>query len=138
MFYVICIYLLSVKRLYKTYLILLSGDVEINPGTRCGTDKTFSIYHWSFNSPLAYNYNKLFLLRTYIAVHKFDAICLSETYLESTVAPDDENVKITGYDLVQSDHAANTKRGGVCLYEKTCLRLRILDTQYLIECINLN
>ena len=36
MFYVICIYLLSVKWLYKIFLILLSvsGDVEINPGPR--------------------------------------------------------------------------------------------------------
>ena len=34
MFYVICIYLLSIKWLYKIFLILLCGDVEINPGPR--------------------------------------------------------------------------------------------------------
>ena len=116
MFSVICIYLLSVKWLYKIFLILLSGDVEINPGPRRNTDETFSICHWNLNSLLAYNYNKLFLLRAYIAVHKFDVICLSETYLDSTVASDDGNLEITGYNLVRSDHPANTKRGGVCLY----------------------
>ena len=86
MFYVICIYLLSVKWLCKIFLILLSGDVEINQVPRRNTDETFSICHWNLNSLLAYNYNKLFLLKAYIAVHKFDVICLSETYLDSTVA----------------------------------------------------
>ena len=79
MLYVVCIYLLSVKWLYKIFLILLSGDVEINPGPRRNTDETFSICHWNLNSLLAYSYSKLFLPRAYIAVHKFDVICLSET-----------------------------------------------------------
>ena len=100
MLYVVCIYLLSVKWLYKIFLILLSGDVEINPGPRRNTDETFSICHWDLNSLLAYNYNKFFLLRAYIAVHKFDVIRLYETYLDSTVASDDENLEIKGYNLV--------------------------------------
>ena len=78
----------------------------------------------------------MFLLRAYIAVHKFDVICLSETYLDSTVASDDENLEITGYNLVRSDHPANTKRGGVSLYYKNCLPLTVLDIQYLDECMN--
>ena len=136
MFYVVCIYLVSVKWLYKIFLILLSGDVEINPRQRRNTDETFSICHWNLNSLLAHNYNKLFLLRAYVAVHKFDVICLSETYLDSTVASDDENLEITGYNLVRSDHPANTKRGGVSLYYKNCLPLTVLDIQYLDECMN--
>ena len=45
-------------------------------------------------------------------------------------------MKITGYNLVWSDYPANTKREGVCLHYKTCLPLRVLDIQYLNECIN--
>ena len=78
----------------------------------------------------------MFLLRAYIVVHKFDAIFLSETYLDSTVASDDENLELTGYNLVRSDHPANAKRGGVGLYYNTCLPLIVLDIQYLNECIN--
>ena len=78
----------------------------------------------------------MFLLRAYIAAHKVDVISLSETYLDSAVASDDENLETTCYNLVRSDHPANTKRGGVCLYYKTCLPLRVLDIQYLNECIN--
>ena len=118
-------------------MILLSGDVEINPGPRRSTDKTFLICHWNLNILLAYNYDKLFLLRANIAVPRFDVICLSETYLDSTVAVDDENLEIIDCNLVQSDHSANTKLEGVCLYYKTCLPLRMsLDIQYLNECRN--
>ena len=75
----------------------------------------------------------MFLLRAYIAAHKVDVISLSETYLDSAVASDDENLETTCYNLVRSDHPANTKREGVCLYYKTCLPLRVLDMN---ECIN--
>ena len=117
-------------------MILLSGDVEINLGPRHRTDETFSICHWNLNSLLAYNYNKFFLLRVYIAVHKSDVICLSETYLDPTAASDHKSLEITGCNLVRSDHPANTNRGGVCSYYKTCLPLRVLDIEYLNECIN--
>ena len=69
MFYVICLYLLSVKWIYKIFLILLSGDVDINPGPRRNTDETFSICCMNLNSLLAYNYSKLLFLRAYITVH---------------------------------------------------------------------
>ena len=100
MFHVISIYLLSVKWTYKIFSLLLSGDVELNPGPKPNTDETFSICHWNLKSLLTYNYNKLFLLGAYIAVDKFDVICLSEKYLYSTIASDDENLEITSYNLV--------------------------------------
>ena len=136
MFCVTCMHLWTVKWLYRIFLVLLSGNVEINPGPRRSTDETFSICHWNLNSLPAYDYNKLFLLRAYTAVYKFDVICLSETYVDATVASDDENLEVTNCHLVRSDHPANTKRGGVCLYYKTRLPLRILDIQYVNECIN--
>ena len=131
MFCVTCMHLWTVKWLYRIFLVLLSGNVEINPGPRRRTDETFSICHWNLNSLPAYDYNKLFLLRAYTAVYKFDVICLSETYLDSTVASADENLEVTNCNLVRSDHPANTKRGGVCLYYQTRLPLIILGIQYL-------
>ena len=86
--------------LYYTSMILLGGDVEINLGPGRNTNETFSVCHWNLNSLLAYNYNKLFLLKAYIEVHKFNVICLSKTYLDSTVVSDDENLEITRYNLV--------------------------------------
>ena len=44
-------------------------------------------------------------------------------YLDSSVAPDDDNLEISGYSLVRSDHPSNNKRGGVCVYYKMFLPL---------------
>ena len=69
------------------------------------------------NRVSASNYTKLFSLKAYIAVHKFDIICLSETCLDSSVAPDDDNLDISDYSLVQSDHPSN-KRAGEFVYTR--------------------
>ena len=117
-------------------LIILSGDVEVNPGPKNSVSECLSICHWNLNSISADDYSKLFLLKAYISVHKFDIICLSETYLDSTVPLDDDNLVISGYNLIRSDHPSNTKRGGVCLYCKNYLPLRVLNISYLKECLN--
>ena len=113
-------------------LIILSGDVEVNSGPKNSVSECLSIYHWSINSISAHDYSKLFLLKTYISVHKFDIICSSD----STVPLDDDNLVISWYNLIRSDHPSNTKRGGVCLYYKNYLPLRVLNISYLKECLN--
>ena len=75
-------------------------------------------------------------LRAYITVHKFDINCLSETELDSSNRPDDDNLETTGYDIARADHPSNTKRGGVCIYYKECLPLRVLNIVFLNECTN--
>ena len=72
----------------------------------------------------------------HISVHKFDIICLSETYLDSTFPIDDDNLVIPGYNLIRSDHPPNTKRGGVCVYYKIYLPVRVLNISYLKECLD--
>ena len=98
-------------------LIILSGDVEVNPGPKNSVSECLSICHWNLNSILLHDYSKLFLLKSYISVHKFD-ICLSKTYLDTTVPLDDENLVISGYNFTRSDHPSNTKRGGVVFTTK--------------------
>ena len=61
---------------------------------------------------------KIYLLKAYITVHKFDILCLSETYLDHSTRPDDDNLEIEGYDIARADNPANTERGGVCIYYK--------------------
>ena len=56
------------------------------------------------NSISAHNYIKVSLLRAYISTHKFDVICISETYLDSDTSDDDDNLKIAGYNLILADH----------------------------------
>ena len=115
--------------------ILLSADVELNPGLKRASTSNISICHWSLNGISAHNYTKLFLLKTYIAIHRLDIICLSETYLDSSTTSDDDNLAVLKYNLIRIDHPSNNKRGGVCIYYKNFLPLRVLSIQYLQECI---
>ena len=114
-------------------MITLSGDVELNPGPKRNTVQTFSVCHWNLNSICAHNFAKLTLLRAYVRVHKFDIICLSETYLDYSI--DDENLEISGYYLIRSDHRSNIKLGGICFYYKNFLPLKVTDVRLLEECI---
>ena len=72
-----------------------------------------------------------------IAIHQFDIICLSETYLNSDISSDNENLDIPGYRLVRSNHPSNDNRGGACVYFKFSLPVQILSISMLHECINL-
>ena len=40
-----------------------------------------------------------------------------------------------GYKLIQADHISNVKRGKVCVYYKNHLHLKLLNINYLQECI---
>ena len=42
---------------------------------------------------------------------------------------------MSGYDLIRADHPSNSKRGGVCVYYRNSLPLKIQDLFYLQECI---
>ena len=115
-------------------LILLSGDIKTNPGP--SSWQCFSVCHWNLDSITAQNFAKLSLLTAYNLVHSFDINCLSETYFNSETLPNDTRLELPGYNLFLSDHPSNNKRGGVCVYYKSTLPLRILNISNLDECIN--
>ena len=117
-------------------LILLSGDIETNPGPTPSSRQCFSICHFNLNSITAHNFANLSLLTAYNLVHSFDIICLSETYLNAETPPNDASLELPGYNLFRSDHPSNNKRGGVCVYYKSTLPLRVLNISNLDECIN--
>ena len=97
-----------------------------NPCIICG--------NFSANLFHSKSYRNFYLLRAYIYIHKFDIICISETFLNSDTAFDDDNLKIEGYNIVRSDHPSNSRRGSVCIYYNPSA-LKILDIKYLQECI---
>ena len=66
----------------------------------------------------------------------FDILSLSETYLDSTISSNDSNLIIPGYDLYRADNPSNVKHGGICIYYKSYLPLKVTNIQYLQECIN--
>ena len=72
-------------------------------------------------------------LKAYISIYKHDFICLSKTYLDSSIP--DNLIEIEGYSLVRADHPDNIKRGGVCIYYKESLPVRIKRLPYFKEAL---
>ena len=73
----------------------------------------------------------------YNSIHKYDVVCLSETYLDSSTVLSDDSLEIPGYNLVQCDHSTNTKRGDVCVYYKSYLPTKVLNMKRLQECLDI-
>ena len=116
---------------------MLRGDVEVNSGPKKKDKDCLSVCHWNLNSKSVHDYSKLFLLNSYNSLHKFDIICLTEAYIDSNTPLNDDNLEISGYMLVRSDHLSNSKPGGVCLYYKNNLPLRVINIGSLNECLTL-
>ena len=125
------IYLLTF--LYFFCSLYCHGDKELNPGPRKLNENTLSICHWNLNSLSAHNFSKLTQLKAYISTYKHDFICLSETYLDSSIP--DNLIEIEGYSLVRADHQDNIKRGGVCIYYKESLPVQIKRLPYFKEAL---
>ena len=117
-------------------ILLTCGDIESNPWPRRSDScYSFSICHWNLNSMTARNFEKINLLEAYNTIKKFYVICLSESYLDSSIASDNDNLNIKCYKLYRTDHPINGKRGGVCAYIRESLTVRCLSNAYLQECL---
>ena len=129
-FFQLCIFIPFIR-----LALIISGDVEINPGP-VTSNQNLSFCHWNLNGIAAHDYVKISLLEAYNAVHNFDIICVSETFLNSDYPNDDPRLNLQGYTMTRSDHPSNTKRGGVCVYYKENLPfVRRNDITFLDECI---
>ena len=85
-----------------------SGDIELNPGPKSNSCKNISV------------------------------TCLSETYLDSWILSHDPNLEVQGYDLIRANNPSNFKRGGVCIYYKKHLPLKLININFLLnECLTI-
>ena len=82
-----------------------------------------------------HNYEKVNLLGAYNTVSKFDMICISESYLDSSLSSDSEQLSIEGYKLVRNDYPGSLRRGGACVYFRESLPVRCISNPYLNECL---
>ena len=58
---------------------------------------------------------------------------LIETYLDTSIP--DNLINIEGYKLIRADHPNNVKRGGVCIYYKESLPVRVINLPYFKEAL---
>ena len=75
-----------------SHRISLTGGIELNPGPKRDINQCFSVCHWNLNSVASHNFSKIQLSIAYNCIHKFDIICLSESYLNSEILSSDRNL----------------------------------------------
>ena len=118
---------------HGTYLLILCDGIELNAGPKDA--KYLSLCHWNLNSIAAHDFAKVSALKAFNTTKNFDFICLSESYLDSTISSDDKNLCLDGYKLIRADHPKNIKQGGVCIYYRETLPVKIIQLSYLPECL---
>ena len=65
-------------------MILLCKDIEGNSGPKTKPNDNLSVCHWNINSIPSHNFQKIAVLESSVAMHKFDIICIPETLLNNT------------------------------------------------------
>ena len=56
---------------FYSLLLLLSGDVRLNPGLKRNSSNAFYICHWNLNSISAHNYSRCFRLKLILRIISF-------------------------------------------------------------------
>ena len=117
-------------------LLIFAGDIELNTGPRKNnTSYKFSFCHRSLNSIAAHNFSKLSLLEAFNLEHKFDMICLSETFLGSSIPINDERLNMKGYKLIKAGNSSDSKKGSVGIYYKKVLAVLPVEVKNLNKCL---
>ena len=55
----------------KFDLLMLCGDIELNPGPRSNSSQSFSICHWNLNSIAPHNFSRISISMRYIIMIKY-------------------------------------------------------------------
>ena len=105
-------------------LLSCCGDIEENPRPKYSS---LTFCHWNLNGLTAHDSTKISRLQAFITQRNYDIICLTETFLNSSIPSDDTKIKIDGYNLIRSDHPSDSKKGGVCIYYKKHIPLILRD-----------
>ena len=129
-FYISCITCFTLHSQWLVFkTILLSGDIETNPGP-----ETLDFCCWNLNSITAHDFLRVSLIEAYNSVYNYDLIGVVETHLDNNVVED--RMALDGYSFIKNNHPQNVKRGGVGLYYKDSLPLKNRsDLVTLPECV---
>ena len=118
----------------ETGSLFFKDDVEVNPGSYRKPNEALSICHWNSNNISIHTFTNL--LKAYV---KFDIICLSETYLDSSSPFDDNTLhpNQTGLSIqeptLHNIHAVTIKLFTQNVILKSKIQMMILSEEQLIS-----
>ena len=119
-------------------LLLLSTDIHPNPGPPPITNQAFSngffsFCNWNLNTLSKDNFNRISLLEAHNTLFNYDIISLCETSLNDEMQVPEK--AIPGYKYQPLNHPSGNKKGGVGIFYKDTLPLRIRSDLSFNECL---
>ena len=102
-------------------LILLSNDIEMNPGPSYH-DNFFTFMNWNLNSLVNDNFQRVQAIEAHNALFNYDLISICETSLNDSIEIPDP--LLNDYTFIPSNHPDNVSHGGVGLFYKNTLPLK--------------
>ena len=109
--------------------ILLSGEVETNPGP-----ETLEFCSWNLNSIIAHDFLRVSLLEACNSMNNYDLIGIVDTHLDSSI--NEGRLALSGYTFIKNNHPLNLNRGGVGFYIKDSIPfINRFDFVTLPECV---
>ena len=85
-------------------LLSCCRDIEENPGPKYSS---LTFCYWNLNGLTAHDSTKISLLQAYITQHNNGIICLTETFLNSSILSDDNRITTDRFNLRRSDHPSD-------------------------------
>ena len=114
---------------YYDLIIILSSDIETHPGPRprvyCSgfNDGFLSFCNWNVNTLTKNDFERVTCIEAHNSLYNYDIISLCETSLNNDTKVPDNILK--GYHFISSDHPSGDKKGGVGIFYKETLPLKI-------------
>ena len=93
----------------------------------------FSFCNWNLNTLSKDNFNRISILEAHNSIFKYDIISLCETSLNEDL-PVPENL-LPGYKYHAHNHPSGEKKGGVGIFYKDDLPIRIRNDLSFDECL---
>ena len=101
---VFCFFSFGFRFVFMHWFYLFVVTLKLNPGPKNRNScYNLSICHWNLTSTAGHNFAKVNLPQAYNVIHDFDMICLSESYLDSSLSSDND-LYIRDYKLVRAEH----------------------------------
>ena len=114
-------------------LIILSNDIELNPGPHSYEGLTF--LQWNINSLGKDDFSRVKLLQAQNAIYNYDIISRCETSLNEQIELPTESPLMEGYEFKSLNHPSGEKRGGVGIFYKENRPLKIRPDLSFEECL---
>ena len=87
----------GIRFVFVVLMLFACGDIELDPGPKKRSScYNFSACHWNLNNITAHNFTKIDLLHAHNTIHQHDMICLSKSYLDTSVSSNNDNLKRKG------------------------------------------